>query len=82
MKRQPHAMRATALAAALLSAAFGAAAQTTDSQLDTATAAAKKAVKPSEMIWVIVGDRAVIEPKLKALGLDLRVVDADGKAVK
>jgi predicted Zn-dependent peptidase len=49
---------------------------------DTATSAAKKAVKPSEMIWVIVGDRAVIEPKLKALGLDLRVVDADGKAVK
>jgi zinc protease len=49
---------------------------------DTATAAAKKAVKPSEMIWVIVGDRAVIEPKLKGLGLDLKVVDADGKAVK
>jgi len=42
MKRQPHAMRATALAAALLTVAFGAAAQ--DSQLDVATAAAKKAV--------------------------------------
>ncbi len=50
--------------------------------IDTATAAARKAVKPSEMIWVIVGDRAVIEPNLKGLGLDLKVVDADGKAVK
>jgi predicted Zn-dependent peptidase len=49
---------------------------------DTATAAAKKAVKPSEMIWVVVGDRAVIEPKLKGLGLDLKVVDADGKPTK
>lgn len=50
--------------------------------LESATAAARKAVKPEQMIWVIVGDRALVEPKLKALGLDLKVVDADGKAVK
>ena len=50
--------------------------------LDSATAAAKKVIKPDELIWVVVGDRAVIEPKLKALGLDLRFIDADGKPVK
>ncbi len=50
--------------------------------LESATAAAKKVIKPDELIWVVVGDRAVIEPKLKALGLDLRFIDADGKPVK
>ena len=43
MKRQSHALRTTALAAALLSAAFGAAAQTT-ADVDAAAAAAKKAL--------------------------------------
>ena len=50
--------------------------------VDTASAAARKAIKPDELVWVVVGDRAVIEPKLKALGLDLKVIDADGKPVK
>ncbi|MET3663687.1 pitrilysin family protein [Caulobacter sp. 1776] len=49
---------------------------------DTATTAAKKAIKPDELIWVVVGDRAVIEPKLKAQGLDLRIIDADAKPVQ
>ncbi|MBI1686362.1 insulinase family protein [Caulobacter hibisci] len=50
--------------------------------VDSATAAAKKAIKPDELVWVIVGDRAVIEPKLKALKLDIQVIDADGKPAK
>ncbi|WP_297509808.1 pitrilysin family protein [uncultured Caulobacter sp.] len=50
--------------------------------VDAATAAARKAIKPDELIWVIVGDRATIEPKLRALGLDPKVIDADGKPVK
>lgn len=50
--------------------------------LETATAAAKKVIKSDELIWVVVGDRAVIEPKLKALSLDLRFIDADGRPVK
>lgn len=49
---------------------------------ESATAAARKAIRPDELVWVVVGDRAVIEPKLKALGLDLRVIDADGKPVR
>jgi len=50
--------------------------------VESATAAAKKATKPDELVWVIVGDRAVIEPKLKALKLDIKVIDADGKPVQ
>ena len=49
--------------------------------VEKATAAARKAIKPDEQVWVIVGDRAVIEPKLKGLNLDLKVIDADGKPV-
>ncbi|MBO9547747.1 pitrilysin family protein [Caulobacter sp.] len=50
--------------------------------IDSATAAARKAIRPDELIWVVVGDRAVVEPKLKGLGLDLKVIDADAKAAK
>lgn len=50
--------------------------------VETATAAAKKTIKPDQLVWVIVGDRAVIEPKLKALKLDIKVIDADGNPVK
>ena len=32
--------------------------------------------------WVIVGDRATIEPKIRALGIgDVQVVDVDGNPV-
>ncbi len=34
------------------------------------------------LIWVLVRDREVVEPKLKGLGLELRVIDADAKAVR
>ncbi|AZH13657.1 insulinase family protein [Caulobacter vibrioides] len=50
--------------------------------LDTATAAAKKVIKPDELVWVVVGDRASVEPKLKAMGLELRIIDADGNPAK
>jgi predicted Zn-dependent peptidase len=50
--------------------------------LDSATAAAKKVIKPDELVWVVVGDRAAVEPKLKAMGLDLRIIDADGNPLK
>ncbi|MGH1559598.1 hypothetical protein ACRAWD_21880 [Caulobacter segnis] len=36
--------------------------------LDSATAAARKAIRPEELIWVVVGDRAVIEPKPQGAG--------------
>ena len=50
--------------------------------IDAATSAAKKVIKPDELVWLIVGDRASVEPKLKAMGLELRVIDADGNPVK
>ncbi len=40
---------------------------------------AKKLIDPEAIIWVVVGDRAKVEPGLKALGLgDVILIDADG----
>jgi zinc protease len=45
--------------------------------------AAKVAIHPDRLVWVIVGDRAKIEPGIRALGLgEIRFIDADGKPVK
>jgi zinc protease len=45
--------------------------------------AAKVAIQPDKLVWVIVGDRAKIEAGIRELGLgELRVIDADGKPVK
>ena len=42
--------------------------------------AAKAVIHPDNMIWVVVGDRAKIEPGIKELNLgELRLMDADGK---
>jgi len=46
-------------------------------------AAAKKVIKPGDVIWVVVGDRAKIEKDLRGLGFGpVIVVDADGNVVK
>jgi zinc protease len=46
-------------------------------------ALAKKRLLPEQMILLIVGDRAVIEPKIKELNLgQINYLDADGKPVK
>jgi zinc protease len=43
------------------------------------TDAAKTAVNPDNVVWVIVGDRAKIETSIRELGLgDLKFLDADG----
>jgi zinc protease len=48
----------------------------------TVTQAAGRTVLPDRLIWVIVGDRAKIEPAVRELGLgELHFVDADGNAV-
>jgi zinc protease len=45
----------------------------------TVTAAAAKTVRPDRLVWVIVGDRAKIEPAIRELNLgELHFVDADG----
>jgi zinc protease len=46
------------------------------------TQAAVRTVRPDHLVWVIVGDRARIEPAIRELGLgEIRLVDADGKPV-
>ncbi|MBX7174671.1 MAG: insulinase family protein [Pyrinomonadaceae bacterium] len=42
---------------------------------------ANKYLDPSKMAIIVVGDRKVIEPKLKELGMSINVLDADGKAL-
>jgi zinc protease len=47
------------------------------------TALAKKRLQPDQMVLLIVGDRAVIEPKIRELNLgQINYIDADGKPVK
>jgi len=43
--------------------------------------AAGVVVKPQNLTWVVVGDRAKVEPELRSLGLDVKVIDADGHPV-
>jgi len=39
-------------------------------------------VHPDKLIWVVVGDRAKIEPGLRELKLgEIRLIDTDGKPV-
>ena len=48
--------------------------------LETVTAAARETIHPGQLVWVVVGDRAKIEPGIRQLGLgDIRLIDADGK---
>ncbi|MFA6596330.1 MAG: pitrilysin family protein [Ignavibacteriaceae bacterium] len=45
--------------------------------------AAKKAIHPNQLVWVVVGDRAKIEQGLKDMNLgEVKYMDADGNEVK
>jgi zinc protease len=45
------------------------------------TAAAASTIQPDHLVWVIVGDRARIEPAVRSLDLgEIHLVDADGNA--
>ncbi|MGZ5467827.1 MAG: M16 family metallopeptidase [Candidatus Aminicenantales bacterium] len=51
--------------------------------LDDLAKAAKKVVHPEAVIWIVVGDRAQIEPKIRELGFsEVTVIDVDGNIVK
>jgi zinc protease len=51
--------------------------------LEQVAHAAKSVVKPEGMIWLVVGDRAKVEPALKSLGYgEVKLLDGDGNAVK
>jgi zinc protease len=40
-------------------------------------------IDPTEVTWVVVGDRSVVEPGLEALGIaDIQVLDADGNPIE
>ena len=42
--------------------------------------AAKDHLRPEDLVMVVVGDRQVIEPKLKGLGFDsIQLINADGE---
>jgi len=43
--------------------------------------AAKRAVKPGSLVWVIVGDKAKVDDSIKALGWPVAYVDADGNPI-
>jgi zinc protease len=46
------------------------------------TAAAATVVHPDQLVWVVVGDRAKIEPGLRELKLgEIRLIDTDGRPV-
>jgi zinc protease len=45
--------------------------------------AAAKTVHPESVTWIIVGDRAQIEPKIRELGFsEVVIIDADGNVIK
>jgi zinc protease len=45
--------------------------------------AAKATIHPESMIWVVVGDRAKIEPKIRELGFaEIHIIDGDGNIIK
>jgi zinc protease len=51
--------------------------------LGQVTKAAKDVLKPDNIVWIVVGDRAKIEEPVRKLGLgEIRLIDADGNPVK
>jgi zinc protease len=52
-------------------------------KLDQIGTAAQKLLHPDQVVWVVVGDRAKVEPTLKELGMgEIRLIDTDGNPVQ
>jgi zinc protease len=52
-------------------------------QIEDLNRAARKVIHPESILWLVVGDRATIEPKVRELGYgDVFVIDSDGNPVK
>ncbi len=50
--------------------------------IEGVTAIAREVVHPDQLVWVVVGDRAKIEPGLRELKLgEIRLIDTEGKPV-
>jgi zinc protease len=58
------------------------AAKLKNSQLKEVQEVAKKAIKPEQLVWIVVGDRSKVEAPLKELGYDLKFIDSDGTVIK
>ena len=43
---------------------------------------AGKVIKPEQLCWIVVGDRAKIETPLKELGYEIKLIDGDGNLIK
>ncbi len=44
--------------------------------------AAKKTIHPESITWIVVGDRALIEPKIRELGFtEITIIDGDGNII-
>ena len=51
--------------------------------IDEVQKAANKLVKPNQLVWVVVGDRAKIEESIKSLGYgDVKYLDGDGNVIQ
>ncbi len=52
-------------------------------QIEDLDRAARKVIHPESVLWVVVGDRAAIEPGIRELGIgEVFVIDSDGNPVK
>ncbi|HJR66991.1 MAG TPA: pitrilysin family protein [Gemmatimonadaceae bacterium] len=52
-------------------------------QVADLSTAAKETIQPDKLVWVVVGDRAKIEPGIRELNLGpLQFLDADGKPIR
>ena len=50
--------------------------------VEAVTAAAREAIQPDRLVWVVVGDRAKIEASIRELNLgEIRLIDADGNPI-
>ncbi|NBC17680.1 MAG: insulinase family protein [Bacteroidetes bacterium] len=51
--------------------------------VDQVEAAAETVVHPDRLVWVVVGDREVIEPSIRELGIsDITLIDGDGNVIE
>ncbi|MEM7279540.1 MAG: pitrilysin family protein, partial [Pseudomonadota bacterium] len=50
--------------------------------VDSVSAAARDVIKPDRLVWVVVGDREKIEPRIRELGYgEIRLIDTEGASV-
>jgi len=51
--------------------------------MDQVSEAAHEVVHPNNLVWIIVGDRSIIEPKIRALNLgEIFLMDSDGNVIE